>query len=187
VTVIRNGGNARIKGVETSIDWLPASNLLLSTNVTLLNPVLTQNYYGCIPGAANCTPLPPPEAPAGTNLPVTPKFKGNLIIRYSLASIGNWKPYAQAAGMYQTETSPVLLVSQAKTLGDMPAYALVNLKLGADSAGGMHVDLYISNLMNRDAQLSRYTESNPSLDSQVYIVPAQPRTFGLEFGQDFGG
>ncbi len=185
VTIIRNGGNARIKGVETSIDWLPVSNLLLSTNVTLLNPVLTQNYYGCIPGAPNCTPLPPPEAPAGTNLPVTPKFKGNVIIRYSLASMGNWKPYGQIAGMYQTETSPVLLVSQAQTLGDMPAYALVNLKLGADSANGLHVDLYISNLMNRLAQLSRYTESNPSLDNEVYIVPAQPRTFGIEFGQDF--
>jgi iron complex outermembrane recepter protein len=185
VTIIRNGGNARIKGVETSVDWLPVSNLLLSTNVTLLNPVLTQNYYGCIPGAANCTPLPPPEAPAGTNLPVTPKFKGNVIIRYSLATMGDWKPYGQLAGMYQTETSPVLLVSQAQTLGDMPAYALLNLKLGADSANGMHVDLYISNLTNRLAQLSRYTESNPSLDSEVYIVPAQPRTFGLEFGQDF--
>lgn len=185
VTIIRNGGNARIKGIETSVDWLPVSNLLLSTNVTFLDPVLTQNYYGCIPGAANCTPLPPPEAPAGTNLPVTPKFKGNLIVRYSLATMGNWKPYAQLAGMYQTETSPVLLVSQAQTLGDMPAYALMNLKLGADSASGVHVDLYISNLTNRLAQLSRYTESNPSLDSEVYIVPAQPRTFGIEFGQDF--
>jgi outer membrane receptor protein involved in Fe transport len=185
VTIIRNGGDARIKGIETSLDWLPVNNLLVSTNVTFLDPVLTQNYYGCIPGAANCTPLPPPEAPAGTNLPVTPKFKGNLIIRYSLPSMGDWKPYGQLAGMYQTQTSPVLLVSQAQTLGDMPAYALVNLKLGADSASGLHVDLYISNLMNRLAQLSRYTESNPSLDSEVYVVPVQPRTFGLEFGQDF--
>lgn len=50
---------------------------------------------------------------------------------------------------------------------------------------GMHMDLYISNLMNRLAELSRYTESNPSLDNQVYILPTQPRTFGLEFGQDF--
>ncbi|HUA24627.1 MAG TPA: TonB-dependent receptor [Steroidobacteraceae bacterium] len=181
VTIIRNGGNARIKGVETSIDWLPVSNLLLSTNVTLLNPVLTENYYGCLPGTADCTET----APAGANLPVTPKFKGNVIVRYSLASLGNWKPYGQIAGMYQTETAPVLLVSQAQTLGNMPAYALVNLKLGADGANGMHVDLYISNLTNRLAQLSRYTESNPSTDNEVYIVPAQPRTFGIEFGQDF--
>ena len=185
VTIIRNGGRARIKGIETSIDWLPLSNLLLSANFTLLDPVLTQNYYGCIPGTPECTPLPPVETPAGTNLPVTPKFKGNLVARYSLAVSGNWKPYAQISAMYQTTTSPVLLISQDQTIGNMPAYALFNLKLGADSASGMHADLFISNLMNRRAQLSRFTESNPSLDSQVYIVPAQPRTFGIEFGQDF--
>jgi iron complex outermembrane receptor protein len=79
----------------------------------------------------------------------------------------------------------VLLTAQDAVYGNMPAYALFNLKLGADSANGMRVDLFISNLANRRAQYSRYTESNPSTDSQVYIVPAQPRTFGIEFGQDF--
>ncbi len=181
VTIIKNGGNARIKGIETSVDWLPVSNVLLSTNFTFLDPVLTQNYYGCLPGTADCNNT----APAGANLPVTPKFKGNLVARYSLALAGNWKPYAQLTAMYQTQTAPVLLTSQQQVLGDMPAYALLNLKLGADSAGGMHADLFINNLTNRRAQLSRFTESNPSTDSQVYIVPAQPRTFGIEFGQDF--
>ena len=185
VTIIRNGGSARIRGVETSVDWLPVGNLLLSANFTLLDPVLTENYYGCIPGTPECTPLPAVEAPAGTNLPVTPKFKGNLIARYSLAVSGNWKPYAQISAMYQSQASPGLLTAQNAVYGNMPAYALMNLKLGADSASGMHADLFISNLVNRRAQLSRFTESNPSTDSQVYIVPAQPRTFGIEFGQDF--
>lgn len=185
VTIIRNGGDARIKGIESSLDWLPVSSLLFSANATLMNPILTQNYYGCIPGTPPCTPLPPPQAPAGTNLPVTPKFKGNLVARYSFATTGNWKPYAQISAMYQTQTSPVLLTAQDSVYGNMPAYALINFKLGADSANGMRADLFISNLANRRAQFSRYTESNPSTDSQVYIVPAQPRTFGLEFGQDF--
>jgi outer membrane receptor protein involved in Fe transport len=87
--------------------------------------------------------------------------------------------------MYQSVTSPVLITSQAQTIGDMPAYALFNLKLGADSASGLHADLFVTNLLDRRAQLSRFTESNPSTDSQVYIVPAQPRTFGIEFGQEF--
>ncbi|HTX05606.1 MAG TPA: hypothetical protein VMD06_07240, partial [Steroidobacteraceae bacterium] len=74
---------------------------------------------------------------------------------------------------------------QDSVYGNMPAYALINLKLGADSVNGMRADLFISNLANRRAEFSRYTESNPLTDSQVYIVPAQPRTFGIEFGQDF--
>jgi len=184
VTIIRNGGSARIKGIETSVDWLPMSDMLLSANFTFLDPVLTQTYTGCLPGDETCTP-PFAPTPAGTNLPVTPKFKGNLIARYSLATVHNWKPYAQLSAMYQTQTSPVLRVDQDAVIGDMPAYALVNLKLGADSASGMHADLFISNLMNRRGQLSRFTQSNPSTDSQVYIVPTQPRTFGIEFGQDF--
>jgi iron complex outermembrane recepter protein len=185
VTEIANGGEAHIKGVENSVEWLATSNLMLSTDFTFMDPVLAQNYYGCVPGTPPCTPLPPVETPEGTNLPVAPKFKGNIIARYSLATIGNWRPYAQVDAMYQNQTAQVLLSSQAAVVGNLPAYALVNLKLGIDGTNGMHIDFFVSNLMNRLAELSRYTASNPSLNNQVYILPAQPRTFGLEFGQDF--
>jgi iron complex outermembrane recepter protein len=196
VTEIANGGDARIKGVETSVDWLPVRSLTLSTNFTLLDPVLTTNYCGTI-GVTSCPnqvtygPFLPggelvgPLAPAGTNLPVTPKFKGNVVARYTVALNDNWNSYAQLSGMYQSKTAPVLRADEAEVIGDMPAYALVNLKIGADSANGMHVDLFVSNLFNRLAQLSRFTETNPRIDNQVYIVPAQPRTFGIEFGQEF--
>jgi iron complex outermembrane recepter protein len=198
VTEIANGGNARITGVETSVDWLPVHNLMLSTDFTLLNPVLTTNYCGQI-GVTSCPGVNPqgyspylpggvwigPLAPAGTNLPVTPKFKGNVVARYTVPTGQNWTSYAQLSGMYQSKTAPVLLANEVAVYHDMPAYALFNLKIGADSANGMHVDFFITNLMNRLAELSRFTETNPRIDNQVYIVPAQPRTFGVEFGQDF--
>jgi hypothetical protein len=57
--------------------------------------------------------------------------------------------------------------------------------MGIDGTNGMHIDFFVTNLMNRLAELSRYTASNPSLNNEVYVLPAQPRTFGLEFGQDF--
>ncbi len=185
VTEIANGGEAHIKGIENSLEWLATSNLMLSTDFTFMDPILAQNYYGCIPGTPACTPLPPVKTPEGTNLPVAPKFKGNIIARYSLATIGNWKPYAQVDAMYQNQTAQVLLGSQAAVVGNLPAYALVNLKLGIDGTNGMHVDFFVTNLMNRLAELSRYTASNSSLNNEVYVLPAQPRTFGIEFGQDF--
>ena len=185
VTEIANGGEAHIKGIENSIEWLVSSSLTVSTDFTFMDPVLAQNYYGCIPGTPPCTPLPPVETPEGTNLPVAPKFKGNVVARYAMATIGDWKPYAQIAAMYQNQTAQVLLGSQAAVVGNLPAYAMVNLKLGIDGTNGMHLDFFINNLMNRLAELSRYTDSNPSLNNQVYILPAQPRTFGIEFGQDF--
>jgi iron complex outermembrane recepter protein len=196
VTEIANGGAARIKGIESNLEWLATSHLLLRTDFTLMDPVLTENYCGAIgvtycPNLVTTGPLLPggqivgPIAPAGTNLPVAPKFKGNVIARYSLQTIGNWKPYAQMTAMYQAQTAQVLRRDQAIVTGNLPAYALVNLKLGADSAGGMHLDLFISNLLNRRAELSRFTDANSATDPQVYIVPTQPRTFGIEFGQDF--
>jgi iron complex outermembrane receptor protein len=197
VTEIANGGSARIKGIESNLEWLATRHLLLSTDFTLMNPILTTNYCGQI-GVTSCPNLITkgdflpggqivgPIAPAGTNLPVAPKFKGNIIARYSFDTIGNWKPYGQVSAMYQNQTAQVLRRDQAAVVGNLPAYALVNLKIGVDGANGMHMDFFITNLMNRLAQLSRFTESNPSLDNQVYILPTQPRTFGVEFGQDFG-
>ena len=198
VTEIANGGAARIRGVENSLDWLATSNLLLTADFTFIDPVLTENYCGQIgvtycPGpnsAAKGDYLPPggwigPIAPAGTNLPVAPKFKGNIVARYSLPTMGNWKPYAQVTAMYQDQTAQVLRGDQALVVGNLPAYALFNLKLGIDGTNGMHADFFVTNLMNRLAELSRYTASNPSVDNQVYVLPAQPRTFGIEFGQDF--
>lgn len=196
VTEIANGGAARIKGIENNIDWLVGSNLLLTADFTFIDPVLTENYCGTI-GVTVCPNqvttgnyLPGgeiigPIAPAGTNLPIAPKFKGNIVARYSLTTMGNWKPYWQVTAMYQTLTSQVLRGDQAAVVGNLPAYAMVNLKLGADGLNGMHLDFFINNLTNRLAELSRYTASNPSVNNQVYILPAQPRTFGIEFGQDF--
>ncbi len=196
VTEIANGGNARIKGVETSVAWLATRHLYLSTDFTFLDPVLTQNYCGQI-GVTSCAnlvtygPFLPggqlvgPLAAAGSNLPVTPKFKGNFVARYSMSLNQNWKGYLQLSGMYQTQTAPVLRADEVSVIGNMPPYALFNLKVGADGANGMRVSFFINNLMNRAAQLSRYTQTNPRIDNQVYIVPMQPRTFGVEFSQDF--
>ena len=196
VTEIANGGAARIKGIENNVEWLVSSNLLLSADFTFINPVLTENYCGTI-GVTDCpdqvTPgnyLPGgeiigPIAPAGANLPIAPKFKGNIIARYSLPTMGNWKPYGQVTAMYQTLTSQVLRADQAAVVGNLPAYALVNLRLGVDGLNGMHMDFFVNNLTNRLAELSRYTASNSSVNNQVYILPAQPRTFGIVFGQDF--
>src|SRR6185312_6786221 len=137
VTEIANGGAARIKGIENNLEWLVSSNLMLSADFTFIDPVLTENYCGQI-GVTYCPDqvttgnfLPGgqiigPVAPAGSNLPVAPKFKGNLIARYSLQTIGDWKPYGQLTAMYQTLTAQVLRRDQAAVVGDLPAYALVN-------------------------------------------------------------
>jgi len=38
---------------------------------------------------------------------------------------------------------------------------------------------------DRRAQLSRFAQTVPSAENQPYIIPAQPRTFAIQFGQKF--
>jgi outer membrane receptor protein involved in Fe transport len=193
VTIIENGGNARIKGIENEIEWAATNNLTLSTNFTFVDPRLTQNYCG-VQGVTNCpnqvTPeafipnLIGPQAPSGTNLPITPKFKGNLIARYSFNEVAGWKPFAQASWVYQTKSTPTLRVDQTQIIGMQPAYGLVDL-VGGAQLNQSTVQLIVTNVADRRAQLTRFVQTVPSVDPQPYIIPTQPRTVAIQFGQKF--
>jgi outer membrane receptor protein involved in Fe transport len=195
LTIIENGGNARIKGVENELQWAATSNLMLSTNFTFLDPVLTQNYCG-VAGVTSCPDLVTTEpflpggqlvgplAPAGTNLPVVPKFKGNLVARYTLNAIDGWEPFLQASWVYQTQTRPLLRVDESQIIGNQPAYGLVDLAAGVDQRGTM-IQLLVTNVADRRAELTRFVQTNPVVDNQPYVVPAQPRTITLKFSQRF--
>ena len=196
ITAIANGGAARIKGLENELDFVPTDHLFVSTNMTLLNPVLTQNYCG-VQGLTQCagqvtatSPFLPggqwvgPLAPTGTNLPVVPKFKANIVARYTFGATNNVAPYAQAAYVYQSKTSPQLQGDIDQILGMMPAYGILDLAAGA-AIDNFNVELYCANAGDKRAQLSRFANTNPLADNQVYILPAVPRTIGIKFTQHF--
>jgi iron complex outermembrane recepter protein len=184
VTIIVNGGNARSKGVESQLEWQATTNLSLSASAAFTDAKLTENYCGT-QGVTECPGQVTNSAPAGTMLPITPRFKGNLIGRYTFDEVGGWKPFGQAAVVYQTETSQALRTDQAEALGNAPAYALVDFSVGATLDNKTTVQFAVSNVTDRLAQLSRFTAINPVLENRVYIVPAQPRTFAIKFGQKF--
>ena len=200
LTIIENGGSARVKGIENEIEFAATHNLTLSSNFTFLDPVLTQNICGTA-GVTNCPGVNPavnhgnpqpfnglvwkgPEAPKGSNLPVTPKFKANVVARYVFGDMNGWKPFAQAAWVYQTKTTPLLLRNQLQNVGTQPAYGLLDLAGGA-SLQNMTFQVFVSNATDKRAQLTRFNQTNPSNDNQTYIIPAQPRTLAIKFGQKF--
>jgi iron complex outermembrane receptor protein len=193
VTIIVNGGNARIKGVENELEWAATNALTLSGSFTFIDAKLTQNYCGK-QGVTDCPDqvtaeafqpnLIGPQAPAGTQMPITPKFKGNLVARYSFDEVAGFKPFAQAAGVYQSQASQALRVDQNRIIGNTPSYALIDLSGGAGFGSSM-LQFVVTNVMDRRAQLSRFTAITPQFDNQAYIIPAQPRTFVIKFGQKF--
>ena len=200
VTVVQNAASAQIKGLETELEWAAGGGLLLSGGATFLHAVTTANYCGpqaTIPGTTQLSENCPnqvnsyavgnapngPEAPAGTRLPVAPKVKLNLVAREAFP-IGDWEGFVQASGMYQTSTTPLLRLIDQQTIGDMPAYALFDLSTGL-AKNGLTGQLYLSNVFDKRAQLTRFVECATTTCNQPYIIPTQPRTIGIKFGQKF--
>ncbi len=202
VTVVQNAASAQIKGIETELEWAATSHLLISGGATYLHAVTTANYCGpaaTIPGTttlmtdcpnqvnsyADGIPAPNgPEAPSGTQLPVAPKFKMNLVARY-VWPVGNWDANVQASGMYQTETEPLLRLIDQIALGPMPAYALFDLTGGAEH-NNFWWKLALTNVLDKRAQLTRFVEcATTTCGPQPYAIPTQPRTIALIVGQRF--
>jgi iron complex outermembrane recepter protein len=200
VTVVQNAASAQIKGFETEVEWAAGGGLLLSGGLTYLHAVTTANYCGpqaTIPGTTQLSTNCPnqvnsyavgnapngPEAPSGTRLPVAPKVKLNLVARETFP-VGDWEGFVQGAGMYQTGTTPLLRLIDQQTIGDMPAYALFDLSGGVQKSG-LTGQLYVSNVFDKRAQLTRFVECATTTCNQPYIIPTQPRTIGIKFGQKF--
>jgi outer membrane receptor protein involved in Fe transport len=117
-------------------------------------------------------------------LPITPKFKGNVIARYSFDELAGWKPFAQASWVYQTKATPTLRVDQTQIIGMQPAYGLVDL-MGGAQLDNATIQIIVTNVADKRAQLSRFVQTVPSVDPQPYVIPTQPRTIAIQFGQKF--
>jgi iron complex outermembrane recepter protein len=207
VTVVQNAASAQIRGVETDLEWAATKNLNLTAAATYLHAVTTSNYCGpgtgtennYIPGTttlitkcpnqtntyADGIPAPNgPEAPSGTQLPVAPKFKGNFVARYNFP-LGSYQGFAQASGMYQTSTTPLLRLIDQEALGKIPAYALFDLSTGVN-INNLFIELALTNVADKRAELTRFVEcATTTCGPQPYVIPTQPRTIALKFGQKF--
>ena len=65
-----------------------------------------------------------------------------------------------------------------------PAYGLLDV-FGGATYNNMTAQLIVTNVTNRLAELSRFAQTVPSSENQPYVVPTQPRTFAIQFGQKF--
>ena len=93
-----------------------------------------------------------------------------MIARYSFDEIKGWKPFGQAAFVYQSKSTPTLRVDQTQIIGTQPAYGLLDL-IGGATHDNMTVQLIVTNVTNKLAQLSRFAQTVPSADNQPYIIP----------------
>jgi iron complex outermembrane recepter protein len=175
LTEIRNAGKARMKGVETDINWLVAEGFSLTGSAAYTDAELDEDY---IPD-----PSEPPEATKGTSLPVTPKFKANLTARYEW-DVAEMKAHVQGSVIHTGSAFPDLRASDRAVIGKLSAYTTVDLTAGLDHES-WRVEAYVKNLLDEDGAQDRFVQCASSVCSRVYTIPIRPRTIGLRFGQTF--
>lgn len=181
VVLIGNVGSAESKGIEADMTLRSGTGFTLSAGGAFTDASLSEPFV--LFGATT--------APAGQRLPLTPKFKGNVVVRYEWP-VGNGDMHVQAAGAYIGERDPVITTRDLERLGVLPAYATVDLSAGW-SIDDWDVEVYARNLTDSRGQQSRAARCNISFCGpnaanpvgQIYRIYIQPQTFGLRIGRDF--
>ena len=186
--VTNSAGGSQIRGLEADIDWAVSEQLLLSGGISLLDSKLTDFFCQQLDG--NGKPLVQgaclvtDSAIKGTQLPITPKFKGNLTLRYS-TPIGGYTGHLQSSFVYQSNSRSALLPTDEEVLGPQSAYGLIDLSATLEN-DKFSVELFANNAFNKHAEINRYVEcAIAHCGPQPYVVTNQPRVVGIRFGQKF--
>jgi outer membrane receptor protein involved in Fe transport len=184
-TEIRNAGQARIKGIETELSWAtPIDGLRLSGGATITDAKLASDYCGTVD--AKGVPVKvcgKPQAPSGTALPVTPKFKGNAIARYEFPW-GDMNAHLQGAVVFQTSSWADLRLTERSLLGRLHGYQAIDLSAGVER-NNWNLELAMTNAGGIIGDTYRSSQCTPTVCGQTYIRPLHPRTFSIKFGQKF--
>ena len=195
LTDIRNAAQAEIRGLEAEINFAATYNLVLSGGFSLHDAKLSADYCGTLDASGDPeTVCDEPEAPSGQQLPVTPKFKGNLNARYTW-DVGSMEAYWQATYAHTGKRTTDLRSYDRSIYGDMPAFDTLDLAFGLKK-NNWSLDLFVKNVTDERGQMNRFLQCATSVcgaqgyddmypNGQIYITPVQPRTFGVRFSQEF--
>jgi outer membrane receptor protein involved in Fe transport len=189
LTVIQNGRDAKINGVETDVSYVAGG---LSVNAAAAYTDAKTKGAIChssVDPTADCS-LPGDwiVTPSGTRLPVTPKFKATATARYSWA-VGPGKAHVQGSIAYQGSASVDIRqdadgagTNPNSYLGKLRASTLVDLFAGYDW-GRYDFELFGSNIFDKRNELARFVAC--SICTRTYILPGRPRTIGIRAGVKF--
>jgi iron complex outermembrane recepter protein len=202
LTVVQNGRDATINGIESDINYLHGGFSLTAaaaytdakTKGNICNAAIT------VDPSPDCTGLDSGgdddfiTAPSGTRLPITPKLKITGTARYTW-SVWAGKAHVQMGVVHSGSARSALRPADEQITGKLPAYTLVDLFAGYDW-GRYNLELFATNVFDTRNQLSRFVScslcgvpldvaGNPTGLNQVHIVPGQPRTIGIRLGAKF--
>jgi outer membrane receptor protein involved in Fe transport len=189
LTVIQNGRNARVDGIESQVNYT-AGGLSLTAAAAYTNAKTSGNICKAaivVDPNPDCSGLQANGkkdfivVPSGSRLAITPKLKVTGTARYSWP-VWTGKAHVQGAISHQGSALSELRPADAALIGKIPASTLVDLFLGYDWSR-YSAELFATNVFDERNQLSRFVVCGAC--TQVKIVPGRPRTIGLRLGAHF--
>ena len=196
LTVVQNGRDAKINGIESDIAY-NSGGLSLSAAAAYTDAKTKDNVCGVAGNpVADChlllddggTPNDPSDdvfdeitAPKGARLPITPKFKFSATARYTW-DLGPGRAHGQIGLVHQGSAPSALRTADDELTGKLHAYTIVDIFGGYDW-NNHSVELFVTNLFDERNELSRFVVC--SICTSVKIVPGAPRTIGLRLGTKF--
>lgn len=174
-----NAGTAHIKGVEGDIT-LRKGRFTLSGSATYIDAKLVTNFCPIdSTGNPDCTAGV--SAPAGTPLPIQPKFKGNISARYGF-DLGAMAAYVQGTVNHQSGTRSYLTDVEANLLGSTSAFTTADFSVGANY-GHYSFELFVQNAFDERGILSLNTVCVPTIcGAYARAYPTKPRLWGIKAG-----
>ncbi|WP_206244785.1 TonB-dependent receptor [Novosphingobium terrae] len=179
---IYNVGSARIRGLEGDAS-LNLGHFTLSGSGAYTDAKTRKDFCN-IGASGNPDCSQGVYIPAGTRLPVQPKFKGNVTARYSF-DLGGYRPYVQASASHQSGTDAYFVQPVAGALWQTAGFTTFDFALGA-KAGQWSWEAFVLNAFDKRGILSLNTVCIPSTCAQFARAYAtRPQEFGIKLGRKF--
>ena len=171
LTIVDNGGDAEITGIEGDLVWNATDNLTIygaaSYNDTEL--VFVDPAFDIV------------VADVGSQLPLTPEVQFSGRARYAWQLEGGLDAFWQVGLKYSGDTINSLVDTPDEPNTKQDSYTIVNASAGiADIESGWGAELFINNLTDERAEIHINRQ-----DFIERITTNRPRTIGLRIRYDY--
>jgi iron complex outermembrane receptor protein len=170
---IVNAGNARSYGLEGNIAYRATERLTLSASGTVLHASLTTTFCS----TNDC-------APAGTRLPVQPKYKVDTSARYEFM-VKDYNTFVEGDLSAQGQSNSALFLKDEATLGPTKPFATLDFS-GGFGKDNWDLEVFLKNVTDSRGVLRVGTDCSIQICGTYaldYIT--KPRQVGIKLSQKF--
>lgn len=183
-TYTTNGGKARSRGLEASMQYVPLDGLTISANATLLDATLSED----LPQLSGADSM---VGKSGDQLPGSAKFTANLSVQQEF-SLNDWLGASWAANASYVGTRRSEFVNSGAIIDedtgelahrfDLPSYTQLDVRAGFNTTSNWRLDAYIRNVSDEDGVVYANNRNGTNTTTVAFL---QPRTYGLTLSKSF--